>query len=205
MLLCGFPGGSCFPMMLVRQVARPDAAVLCAVELLPDGALWLPWRQLLPDDVGSAGCASRCCWFGTLLVPMVLCFALWSCFPMCLAPSLAVAASRWCYAPFLLAVASRWCHRLPRRISTQRLQRSGNLFRTDFRFAPSLPQRFACGHPHIHDGHGRPRSVRKSSRLLWKHYLPSCTCARPGCSLIRWRYVGGVGNRCRWADRFASV
>ena len=27
----------------------------------------------------------------------------------------------------------------------------------------------------------------------------------PGDSLIRRRYVGGVGNRCRWADRFASV
>ena len=27
----------------------------------------------------------------------------------------------------------------------------------------------------------------------------------PGNSLIRRRYVGGVGNRCRWADRFASV
>ena len=55
--------------------------------------------------------ASRCCWFGRLLLPKVPCFALWSCFPM---------------VP----------HRLPR---------SGNLFRTDFRFAPSLPQRFACG------------------------------------------------------------
>ena len=154
-------------MVLVRQVARPDAA-------------------------GSAGCSSRCCWFGRLLVPMVVCFALWSCFPMCrvagcvsrccwfgrllsrrclalrcgvasrwcFAPSLLAvtprwclalhcgAASRWCFAPFLLAVASRWCHRLPRRISTQRLPRSGNLFRTDFRFAPSLPQRFACGSSH---------------------------------------------------------
>ena len=28
---------------------------------------------------------------------------------------------------------------------------------------------------------------------------------RPGSSLIRQRYGGGVGNRCRWADRFASV
>ena len=26
---------------------------------------------------------------------------------------------------------------------------------------------------------------------------------RPGDSLIRRRYVGGVDNRCRWADRFA--
>ena len=28
---------------------------------------------------------------------------------------------------------------------------------------------------------------------------------QPGSSLIWRRYVGGVGNRCRWADRFASV
>ena len=46
-------------MLTVRQVARPDAAgsagcspegaLLCAVELLPDGALRLPCWQLLPD------------------------------------------------------------------------------------------------------------------------------------------------------------
>ena len=46
-------------MLLVRQVAPPDAA-------------------------GSTGCSSRCCWFGRLLVPKVPCFALWSCFPMVL-------------------------------------------------------------------------------------------------------------------------
>ena len=54
-------------MLLVRQVARPEGALLCAVELLPDGALRLPWRQLLLDDAlrqdarrdaaGSAGCS----------------------------------------------------------------------------------------------------------------------------------------------------
>ena len=77
-------------------------------------------------------CSSRCCWFGRLLLPKVPCFALWSCFPMCRA---AGCVSRWCLA-LRCGAASRWCHRLPR---------SGNLFRTDFRFAPSLPQRFACG------------------------------------------------------------
>ena len=51
----------------------------------------------------------------------------------------------------------------------ERLLRIDNLFRTDFRFAPSLPLRFACGHPPIHGGHGRPRSVRKSCQLRWKH------------------------------------
>ena len=34
-------------------------------------------------------------------------------------------------------------------------------------------------------------------------HLPSDTCPRPGCSLFRRRYAGGLGNRCRWADRFA--
>ena len=75
---CGFPAGSyspmvprfalwsCFPMVLcgrihvpmvlVRQDARPDGALLCAVELLPDGALRLPWRQLLPDGAVRLSC-----------------------------------------------------------------------------------------------------------------------------------------------------
>ena len=109
-------------------------------------------------------------------------------------------ASRWCCAPFLLAVASRWCHRLPRRISTQRLQRSGNLFRTDFRFAPSLPQRFACGllpftrDMGVHGLCGRvpdsagsicPQGVDRALRsklltavLHLKHHLPSCSCSQ---------------------------
>ena len=53
MLPC-FALWSCFPMvlcgrmrvamLLVRHVARPDGALLCAVELLPDGALRRPWR-----------------------------------------------------------------------------------------------------------------------------------------------------------------
>ena len=42
------------------------------------------------------------------------------------------------------------------------------LFRTNFRFAPS-PRRASLAVPPIHEGHGRPRSVRKSSRLCWKH------------------------------------
>ena len=42
-------------MLLVRQVARPEGALLCAVELLPDGALRLPCWQLLPD--GAVLCA----------------------------------------------------------------------------------------------------------------------------------------------------
>ena len=42
-------------MLLVRQVARPDGALLCAVELPPDGAVRFPCRQLLPD--GAVLCA----------------------------------------------------------------------------------------------------------------------------------------------------
>ena len=29
----------------------------------------------------------------------------------------------------------------------------------------------------LHEGHGRPRSVRKSCRLRWKYHLPSCSCS----------------------------
>ena len=37
---------------------------------------------------------------------------------------------------------------------------------------------------------------------LITHRIPS---PRPGDSLIRRSYGGGVGNRCRWAERFAFV
>ena len=94
----------------------------------------VPVRQVaLPDAAGSAGCSSRWYWFGRLLLPKVPCFALWSCFPM--EPCGFPAGSCFSMMP----------EGLPRRISTQRLPRSGNLFRTDLRFASSLPQRFACG------------------------------------------------------------
>ena len=50
-----------------------------------------------------------------------------------------------------------------------------------------------------------------ASSTLQTHRLPRCgniichltPTRRPGCSLIRRRYAGGVGNRCRWAERFA--
>ena len=93
--------------------------------------------------------ASRWCRFGRLLVPKVPCFALWSCFPM-----------------VLCAVTGGSCfsmmpERLPRRIShaTAPAERQ------------PLPHRLALRlrAPPIHEGHGRPRSVRKSSRLRWKH------------------------------------
>ena len=38
------------------------------------------------------------------------------------------------------------------------------------------PPRFACGASHSR-GHGRPRSVRKSSRLRWKCLFMDCICS----------------------------
>ena len=60
-------------MLPVRQVARPDGALLCAVKLLPDGAVRFPYRQLLPD--GAVLCAVELlpdvpC--GRMRVPMLL-------------------------------------------------------------------------------------------------------------------------------------
>ena len=68
------------------------------------------------------------------------------------------------------------------------------------------------------------RRIRVRYELQERHTQPSCSrirhptpahrpsdslithpaaALRPGGSLIRRRYGGGVGNRCRWADRFA--
>ena len=38
------------------------------------------------------------------------------------------------------------------------------------------PPRYACGSSHSR-GHGRPRSVRKSSRLRWKCLFKDCICS----------------------------
>ena len=46
--------------------------------------------------------------------------------------------------------------------------------RLPLRYIP--PQRFACGSSHSR-GHGRPRSVRKSSRLRWKCLSMDCRCS----------------------------
>ena len=122
-------------MLLVRQVALPK---------VPYFALWscFPMCRV-------AGCVSRCCWFGTLLVPKVPCFALWSCFPMepcgfpagSYSPMVPCFALWSCFPMVLCAFPGGSCFSM----MPERLPRSGNLFRTDFRFAPSLPQRFACG------------------------------------------------------------
>ena len=164
MVLCAVPGGSCFSMVSVRQVARRDAAG--SARCSPEDASRPPWRQLplddalrqdaRPDAAGSEGCSPR----------------------RCLTLRCGV-ASRWCFAASLAVAASRCCRSGFRRESpTHRLPRSGNLFRTDFRFAPS-PRSASLAGPPIHEEHGHPRSVRKSSRLRWKHHLPSCSCS-PG-------------------------
>ena len=201
-------------MLLVRQDAHPEGALLCAVELLPDGA-------------GSAGCASQCCWFGRLLSRRCLALRCEAASRWCFAPSLAVAASRWCrfgrlrvamllvrhvarpdgallcavellpdvpcafpagscfpmvpcfalwscFPMVLCTVPGGSCfsmmpERLPRRIShaSAPAERQPLPHRLALRFIPPAVLRLRA--PPIHDGHGRPRSVRKSSRLLWKH------------------------------------
>ena len=100
------------------------------------------------------------------------------------------------------------------KLQTHRLPRIGNLFRTDFRFAPS-PRSASLAGPPIHEGHGRPRSVRKSSRLRWKHHLPSCSCSpasnRPHSAekstpvwLAIWRTWAGFANSQLRCANFCS-
>ena len=122
---------------------------------------------------------------------MVLCFALWSCFPMvlCAVPGGSCFPMVPCGFP-----AGSYSPMVP-----HRLQRSGNLFRTDLRFASSLPQRFACGplpftrDMGVHGLCGRvpdsagsicPQGVDRALRsklltavLHLKHHLPSCSCS----------------------------
>ena len=107
------------------------------------------------------------------------------------APRSAFAASRWCSLPagcfpcrrllrFPLSAVFHGApanpHRCPQPVTASRCCRilfhagspaERQLFRTDFRFAPS-PRSASLAGPPIHEGHGRPRSVRKSSRLRWK-------------------------------------
>ena len=77
------------------------------------------------------------------------------------------------------------------------------------------PQRFACGSSHSR-GHGRPRSVRKSSRLRWKCLSMDCRCSdianlsphlhrlpTPPAYLRRMRLQPGRG-RCQMANEVAA-
>ena len=75
------------------------------------------------------------------------------------------------------------------------------------------PPRFACGSSHSR-GHGRPRSVRKSSRLRWKCLSMDCRCSdianlsvhlhrlpTPPPYLRRMRLSPGRGAGIRWVIR----
>ena len=79
-----------------------------------------------------------------------------------------------------------------------------------------LPQRFACGSSHSR-GHGRPRSVRKSSRLRWKCLSMDCRCSdianlsahlprlpTPPPYLRQMRLLPGRGRRCCVQDEAAA-
>ena len=164
-------------MLLVRQVALPK---------VPCFALWSCFPMVL------------CAFPGGSYSPMVPCFALWSCFPMvlCTVPGgscfpMVLCFALWsCFPMVLCTVPGGSCfsmlpHQLQRRISqaTASAERQPLPHRLPLRFIPPAALRLRA--PLIHEGHWRPRSVRKSSRLLWKHHLPSCSFARPGCSLIR--------------------
>ena len=53
------------------------------------------------------------------------------------------------------------------------------------------PPRFACGSSHSrHEGHGRPRSVRKSSRLRWKCLFMDCIYPQDCCCSDRRKSFG---------------
>ena len=51
------------------------------------------------------------------------------------------------------------------------------------------PPRFACGSSHSR-GHGRPRSVRKSSRLRWKCFFMHCIYPQDCCCSDRRKSLG---------------
>ena len=162
-------------MLLVRQVARPDGALLCAVELLPDGALRQDTRR---DAAGSAGCSPE----GALLCAVKLLPDGAVRFPCRqLLPDGAVL----CAVELLPDGAVRFpCRQLlPDGATSASAERQPLPHILPLRSIPPAALRLRA--PPIHEGHGRPRSVRKSSRLRWKHHLPSCSFARPGCSLIR--------------------
>ena len=74
-------------------------------------------------------------------------------------------------------------------MSTNRGHRAGQC-------APEVPRTRIRARGDLLELHPRPGGS------LITHRIPA---PWPGSSLIRRRYGGGVGNRCRWAERFASV
>ena len=135
-------------MVLVRQVARPDGALLCAVELFPD----------VPCAFPGGSCS-----------PMVPCFALWSCFPMVLCAF----PGGSCFPMVLCAFPAGSCLSMVPPAPAENLHATASAerqllpHRLPLRSIPPAALRLRA--PPIHEGHGRPRSVRKSSRLRWKH------------------------------------
>ena len=65
----------------------------------------------------------------------------------------------------------------------------------------------ACAVICWNDAPGQVAAISNTKHLRpWRATASSSTRylrPRSGSSLIRWRYGGGVGNRCRWAERFA--
>ena len=68
------------------------------------------------------------------------------------------------------------------------------------------PPRFACGSSHSR-GHGRPRSVRKSSRLRWKCLSKDCICSGrrksfgPSAPIAYATYISPPDEAVAWPGR----
>ena len=70
--------------------------------------------------------------------------------------------------------------------------------KSDFHWHFSILPEVRVAAPSV-EGDLQERLIRPGNSLI-THRTPA---SRPGDSLIRRRYGGGVGNRCRWAERFA--
>ncbi len=134
--------------------------------------------------------ASRCCWFGRLLIPMLLVRQVAR--PdgvgsqdarrdgaLLCAVELLPDGAVHCAVGLLPDGALRlpWRQLLPDDAGAASAERQPLPHRLPLRSIPPAALRLRA--PPIHEGHGRQRSVRKSSRLRWKHHLPSCSCS-PG-------------------------
>ena len=126
------PCAGCCSVLLAACYPFASAAILCCPFALPGLLRWQPgW--LLPDGVlQQRPCQQQLC-HGA---------------PASNKPHLAKKST-----PVWLAIWCTWAgfansQLLPDAAalsSMQGIPRSSNIFRTDFRFAPSLPHRFACG------------------------------------------------------------
>ena len=149
-------------------------------------------------------------------------FPAWKCFPACSCFPIALRIGTSAGSCFPM---------LPKRLPLEHLPRSS--FRTAATRGAAtlphrlplrsiLPQRFACGSFQSR-GHGRPRSVRKSSRLRWKCLSMDCICPQDCCCsdianlsahlhrlltpppyLLLMRLSPGRGRRCCVQDEAAA-